>query len=106
MAGDIGFGNKLKLARLAKDLSIAELGRLAGVSKPHISEIENGKKHAGPDNLYALACALDVSLDYLIAPIETSVAKACRREVERVAKLEIEMRRRTKDALAGVAGNG
>jgi transcriptional regulator with XRE-family HTH domain len=55
------FGQYLKELRIAKGLTLIELGKLIDLSNPYLSQIENGKRGIpAPDLLEKLAIALDV----------------------------------------------
>lgn len=45
------FGEYMRKIRKAKGLTITELSNLSGVSQPHISNIENGKRNAPPPEI-------------------------------------------------------
>ena len=60
-------GKRLKLARVAHDLTIQQLSALSGVGINQISRLENGDKPGvRVDTLAALAVPLEVSLDHLV----------------------------------------
>ena len=60
-------GKRLKLARVAHDLTIQQLSALSGVGMNQISRLENGDKPGvRVDTLTALAVPLAVSLDHLV----------------------------------------
>ena len=60
-------GKRLKLARVARDLTIQQLSALSGVGLNQISRLENGDKPGvRVDTLAALAIPLAVSLDHLV----------------------------------------
>src|SRR5437588_2355059 len=60
-------GKRLKLARVARDLTIQQLSALSGVGINQISRLENGDKPGvRVDTLAALAIPLVVSLDHLV----------------------------------------
>jgi len=60
-------GKRLKLARVACDLTIQQLSALSGVGINQISRLENGDKPGvRVDTLAALAGPLVVSLDHLV----------------------------------------
>ena len=54
-----------QLAKLRKDANLTqeELAEAVGVSRNHISKIENGNGKCSVDVLYAIAKKLDVKLD-------------------------------------------
>lgn len=62
----MGFGNKLKTARNAKDLSGEELGRQLGVSKATISHWENERYQPDLEQLKGLCNELEVSADWFL----------------------------------------
>ena len=55
----------IKLWREHRGLTRMELGRLAGISKPYLSQIETGKRQGTIETLTAIAHALKVPLDVL-----------------------------------------
>src|SRR5712692_6489242 len=60
-------GKRLKLARVARDLTFQQLSALSGVGINQISRLENGDKPGvRVDTLAALAVPLEVSLDHLV----------------------------------------
>jgi len=56
----------LRVIRERSGLSVSELARTAGLSQPHLSNIETGKRQASPAVLRQLADALRVPLLALI----------------------------------------
>ncbi|SEA65363.1 MAG: XRE family transcriptional regulator [Paraburkholderia sp.] len=62
LAGD----HPVKAWRMYRRLTIDALAEAAGVSKPYVSQIENGKRKGGSDVFERLATALDVPVDALI----------------------------------------
>jgi transcriptional regulator with XRE-family HTH domain len=66
----------LRVIRERSGLSVSELARIAGLSQPHLSNIETGKRQASPAVLRHLADALQVPLLALISNPEppTSVS--------------------------------
>lgn len=57
----------LRVIRERSGLSVTELARIAGLSQPHLSNIETGKRQASPAVLRHLADALRVPLLALIS---------------------------------------
>lgn len=55
----------IKKIRLKRKLTLVQLAKLSGVSKSHISEIENGTKMPTLQILCELAVALNVSPEVL-----------------------------------------
>lgn len=61
------FGKRLKIIRLARNLTQEKLEAKSGVSSAMISHFETGERQkASADNLVKLAEALNVSIDYLL----------------------------------------
>jgi transcriptional regulator with XRE-family HTH domain len=61
------FGLKLKRARRSQGLSLAQLGRLTGLSVSYLNEIEKGRKYPKAEKIGALAKALGTSFDKLVS---------------------------------------
>jgi transcriptional regulator with XRE-family HTH domain len=59
-------GERLRLARRARGLSLRELSQRLGVSASLISQVETGRANPSVSTLYAIAAELDVSLDELL----------------------------------------
>lgn len=61
-------GSRIRTARQAKGLGVAELAERVGISKGYISQLENGTGGANPtlDVLKRIADALDVTLADLV----------------------------------------
>jgi transcriptional regulator with XRE-family HTH domain len=60
-------GENIRFARIGKGWGLSELATRSGVSKPYISDLENGV--AGKPNIqyvYSIACALDTTLNHLL----------------------------------------
>jgi len=62
----------LRVIRERSGLSVSELARIAGLSQPHLSNIETGKRQASPTVLRHLADALQVPLLALIGDPATA----------------------------------
>lgn len=64
----MALGDQLKQRRLAHDLSLAELGRRAGVSKAYLHQLESATNVPRPsaDLLYRIAFALGTSVGELL----------------------------------------
>src|SRR5262245_29384365 len=58
-------GSTLRRTRLAQNLVIAEVAKLAGISQGMLSKLENGQSAASLDTLVSLSRALGVSLGTL-----------------------------------------
>ena len=57
--------NPVKVWREHRGLTVESLATAAGISKPYLSQIENGKRHGTMRVMKALAKALDLPLDVL-----------------------------------------
>ena len=57
---------KLYELRLERNLGVRELGRLAGVTGMHISNIEKSKSTPSPELVQKIAKALDANVDELL----------------------------------------
>ena len=60
------FGHRLMVARNNRSMSQEALATKSGVSKDNIARYEAGLNKPGLDKAYALAVALDVTLDELV----------------------------------------
>ena len=60
-------GLKLRRLRQARSLSLAELGKLTGLSVSYLNEIEKGRKYPKAEKIAALAKALDTTFDKLVS---------------------------------------
>jgi len=72
------FGHRLMVVRNNRSMSQEALAAKSGVSKDNIMRYESGAVKPGLDKAYALAVALDVTLDELtgFAPLVIDGAKA------------------------------
>ena len=61
------FGFKVRYLRQQKDLSYQELKKLTGLSTSYLNDIEKGKRYPKPDKITALATALEVDYNYMVA---------------------------------------
>jgi transcriptional regulator with XRE-family HTH domain len=61
-----GVGERIKNRRLELGWTQDQLSQKAGISKSFLSDLENGKRSVGADNLLDIARALGVSLDFLM----------------------------------------
>lgn len=61
------FGLKVRQLRLEKNLSLADLAKITGISVSYLNEIEKGKKYPKTDKIALLADALGVTYDWLIS---------------------------------------
>ena len=58
--------SRIRTFRKYRGMSGTELAAAAGISQPHLSDIENGKKAGSVDVLKRIATALQVDLDDLV----------------------------------------
>lgn len=58
--------SRIRVFRKYRGLTVTELAAAAGISQPHLSDIENGKKSGSVDVLKRIAVALKVDLDDLV----------------------------------------
>ena len=59
-------GERIRERRTELGWTQDQLGQKAGISKSFLSDLENGKRSVGANNLLDIARALGVSLDYLM----------------------------------------
>ncbi len=75
-------GEEIRSRRLGKGWSLSDLAEHSGVSKAYISDLENG--NAGKPNVqyvYAIAVALDITLDELLGnAAPTSIRRTARKK--------------------------
>jgi transcriptional regulator with XRE-family HTH domain len=67
-------GDRLRVARSARGLSLRSLADRLGVSPSLISQVERGRARPSVNTLYAMARELDVSFDELLFPDVTPTA--------------------------------
>jgi transcriptional regulator with XRE-family HTH domain len=60
----------LRVIRERSGLSLTELARTAGISQPHLSNLERGRRQASPATVRRLADALRVPVPALLADDE------------------------------------
>jgi len=60
------FAERLKELRLKNNLKQDDVGKIIGVTKTQISDMENGRRTTTIENLITLADYFNVSADYLI----------------------------------------
>jgi transcriptional regulator with XRE-family HTH domain len=69
------FGLKVRQLRQGKQLSFADLSKLANVSVSYLNEIEKGKKYPKEDKITSLSKALDVPYEDLVSSeLDSSLA--------------------------------
>lgn len=90
-------GEAVRFRRLGKAWSLAELAEKSDISKAYISDVENGT--AGTPNIqyvYAIAVALDETLDQLLSDATPRVEKPKKRRADDLpqglAELQIELK--------------
>ena len=57
--------NKIKVIRLAKEMTQCELAKAAGVTPPFMHDLENGKRNAKPATMRKIAAALGCTVEDL-----------------------------------------
>lgn len=86
------FGQRIKAAREAKNLTQEELAALVNLSTTHVSVIERGLKVTKLDTFVAIANALDVSADSLLIDVVahsvTGVTNELSEKIEKLPKDE------------------
>ncbi|SMB99871.1 Helix-turn-helix [Thermanaeromonas toyohensis ToBE] len=92
----ISLGDKIRLLRQEKGLSLKELSAKAGISFTYLSEIERGAMHPAADTLNKIAAALEVPVSLILADTENWIG-------ERLKKMR-ESLGLTQSALAARAG--
>jgi len=60
------FSEKLKAARVIRDITQAELNKIIGIDTAQIANFELGNRKPSLDNLKKLCVGLNVSADYLL----------------------------------------
>ena len=61
-----GVGERIKARRAELGWTQDQLAQKAGISKSFLSDLENGKRSVGAENLLDIARALGVSIDFLM----------------------------------------
>ena len=64
----VTFGQRLRHHRLARGLTLAELGRRVGRAPSALSALENGRREPRLSLLRSLADALEITTEELLAP--------------------------------------
>ncbi|MCX6105702.1 MAG: helix-turn-helix transcriptional regulator [Proteobacteria bacterium] len=73
----VSFGELIRSIRLCDDVSQVELAKILGISKQHLSAIENGKKAVSSARAAKFAGALGYPVDqFVIAAIEDELRSA------------------------------
>lgn len=79
-------GRRIKDAREAKNLTQEDLAALVDLSPTHVSVIERGVKAVKLDKFVAIANALDVSADRLLADVVTRSVDGVANELSQAIK--------------------
>jgi len=82
---ELAFGERIRRARAARELTLAELAELAGVSKSLISQIERGRRDASLDTVRKVASALQVPVFSLFVE-EADTQMVVRRDQRRIVR--------------------
>ena len=67
---NVGFGEAVKTLRMERGISQEELGRLAGLHRAHVGEIERGEISPTLDSVQVIADALGAPPSHLVALAE------------------------------------
>lgn len=67
----IRFGRRVRVLRVAKELSQESFAELCNLDRTYISSLERGKRNVSLRNIAAIAAALGVSLSQLLEGVET-----------------------------------
>ena len=65
-------GLRIQQLRAKKKMTQAELAEIIDTNQKHLSRIEGGYHRSSLDSIVAIAKALDVSIDYLVADFNNS----------------------------------
>lgn len=65
----VRFGRKLQQLRKSRGWNQYDLAAHAGIGRPHISNLETGKKEAGLRTLEILAKSFDITIPQLLSRI-------------------------------------
>ena len=67
----VKFGDRLRELREERDLSLSDVSRLSGITRSAWSEFETGgRSNPTLATLRAMACALDIELEHLLANVD------------------------------------
>ncbi len=80
------FSTQLKLWRLVRGFTQAELARKAGIPRPNLIDIETGKRDCTLRTLQALAKALGLSPGKLLDELPPQMKELDRHELDRLAR--------------------
>ncbi len=69
LEGDERVGEEVRGLRKARDFTLAELGRLTGLSPGYLSQIERGISNPSIKALYSISQALGVTVSWFFSPV-------------------------------------
>jgi transcriptional regulator with XRE-family HTH domain len=93
-------GQRIKMAREAKNLTQEELAAMVNLSSTHISVIERGVKVTKLDAFVAIANALEVSADTLLIDVVTHSVDGVTNELsDMISKLPLDEQKRILNAV-------
>jgi len=91
----VEIGNRIQKYRLEKKLTQSELAEAAGTTQKHLSRIEAGYHRSSFDTVVAIAKALDISVDSLIAnysdSTDSSTLKLILDDIKGMSAKQLEM---------------
>ena len=70
----MNLGERLKISRIEKNISIRKLAEKIGLSPSFISQIEQGKTSPSIENIKKIAHFLDISVNFLIDDRKSAVS--------------------------------
>jgi transcriptional regulator with XRE-family HTH domain len=79
------FGSRVRLERIRKGMSQAELARKTGIAQANISKIESGKQDFLVSTLLQICAALDIRPSLLFDTTAPSAQRFSRPHLERIA---------------------
>lgn len=83
----VSIGNRIRAARLGRNISQEKLAELCQCSPTHISYLENAKSNVSLGLLHEISLALDEPMDYFLMD-DPRVSTRLRFDLELVEKLE------------------
>ncbi len=85
-------GSRIREIRLEQDLSVTKVAKQAGISSPHLSDIELGRRYPSPQVLKSIARELQVSDTYLSEYDQRPAIRNFKELAERDAKWSLALR--------------
>jgi len=82
--GELRIGNRVKKIRQSKNLRLVDLSEMTGLSKSHISQIENQKISPSVSAIARIGKALDISLSTLFEEIDPKSNSMIKKKDRRV----------------------